>query len=207
MLKKRILWADDEIELLQSHILYLQTRGYEVETVTNGDDAIGKFAEGNFDIVLLDEMMTGKDGLATLQEIKNISPQIPVIMITKNEDERLMEDAIGRPLARHEHVHHIDGNKLNNALSNLQLLRHGEHTRITNARKPPILFCWQCGLPFPSAGRAGFHVGDSVDHVRVFCSRRCQIIWNNRTRGARRNHLPPPAKAPICPLEDLLFPT
>jgi len=98
MLKKRILWADDEIELLQSHILYLQTRGYEVETVTNGDDAIGKFAEGNFDIVLLDEMMTGKDGLATLQEIKNISPQIPVIMITKNEEERLMEDAIGQKI-------------------------------------------------------------------------------------------------------------
>jgi DNA-binding response OmpR family regulator len=98
MQKKRLLWADDEIDLLQSHILYLQSKGYEVETVTNGDDAISRFSEGNFDIVLLDEMMTGKDGLETLQEIKNISPQIPVIMITKNEEERLMEDAIGQKI-------------------------------------------------------------------------------------------------------------
>jgi CheY-like chemotaxis protein len=98
MQKKKILWADDEIDLLQSHILYLQSKGYEVETATNGDDAIGKFSEGNYDIVLLDEMMTGKDGLTTLQEIKNISAQIPVIMITKNEEERLMEDAIGQKI-------------------------------------------------------------------------------------------------------------
>jgi CheY-like chemotaxis protein len=98
MQKKRILWADDEIELLQSHILYLQAKGYEVETATNGDDAIGKVSEGIFDIVLLDEMMTGKNGLETLQEIKAISPQIPVIMITKNEEERLMEDAIGQKI-------------------------------------------------------------------------------------------------------------
>jgi len=98
MQKKRILWADDEIELLQSHILYLQSKGYEVETATNGDDAIGKVSESSFDIVLLDEMMTGKSGLETLQEIKNISPQIPVIMITKNEEERLMEDAIGQKI-------------------------------------------------------------------------------------------------------------
>jgi CheY-like chemotaxis protein len=98
MQKKRILWVDDEIDLLQSHILYLQSKGYDVDTVTNGDDAIGKISDSMYDILLLDEMMTGKDGLATLQEIKNIMPQIPVIMITKNEEERLMEDAIGQKI-------------------------------------------------------------------------------------------------------------
>ena len=98
MQKKRILWVDDEIDLLQSHILYLQSKGYEIDTATNGDDAIGKISESTYDILLLDEMMTGKDGLATLQEIKNMMPQIPVIMITKNEEERLMEDAIGQKI-------------------------------------------------------------------------------------------------------------
>lgn len=93
---QRILWADDEIELLQAHILFLQNKGYEVTTATNGDDAIAKIQENLFDIVLLDEMMPGKDGLTTLNEIKDSFPQIPVIMITKNEEESLMEDAIGK---------------------------------------------------------------------------------------------------------------
>jgi len=98
MQKKRILWADDEIDLLQPHILFLKSKGYEVETVTNGDDAISKISDSFFDIVLLDEMMSGKDGLATLQEIKSFSPQTPVIMITKSEEESLMEDAIGQKI-------------------------------------------------------------------------------------------------------------
>ena len=93
---QRILWADDEIELLQSHILFLQNKGYEVVTATNGDDAIAKINESTFDIVLLDEMMPGKDGLTTLNEMKDSFPQIPVIMITKNEEESLMEEAIGK---------------------------------------------------------------------------------------------------------------
>jgi len=95
MKNKHILWADDEIELLQPHILFLQSKGYKLDTVTNGDDAISKVKEVFYDIVLLDEMMTGKDGLTTLNEIKSIHPQLPVIMITKSEEESLMEDAIG----------------------------------------------------------------------------------------------------------------
>jgi len=98
MPKKRILWADDEIDLLQPHIIFLQDKGYEVDTVTNGDDAISKITKIEYSIVLMDEMMTGKDGLQTLQEIKSINPQIPVIMITKNEEESLMEDAIGQKI-------------------------------------------------------------------------------------------------------------
>jgi DNA-binding response OmpR family regulator len=85
MQKKQILWADDEIDLLQPHIMFLQSKGYEVDTVTNGDDAIAKVSENNYHLVLLDEMMTGKDGLETLQQIKSSHPQIPVIMITKSE--------------------------------------------------------------------------------------------------------------------------
>jgi DNA-binding response OmpR family regulator len=95
---QRILWADDEIEILEPHVLFLRGKGYEVYTVTNGDDAIAKIKESLFDIVLLDESMPGKDGLTTLHEIKNSSPQTPVIMITKNEEESLMEDAIGKQI-------------------------------------------------------------------------------------------------------------
>ncbi|HHJ52568.1 MAG TPA: response regulator [Caldithrix abyssi] len=92
----KILWADDEIELLKSHILFLEKKGYQVDTATNGDDAIVKVKENEYDIILLDEMMTGKDGLSTLNEIKDMYPYLPVIMITKNEEESLMEEAIGQ---------------------------------------------------------------------------------------------------------------
>ncbi len=95
MKKNKILWVDDEIELLRSHIFFLTEKGYEVETVTNGDDAISEVKEKNFDLIFLDEMMAGKGGLETLAEIKDINPNIPVIMITKNEEESLMHDAIG----------------------------------------------------------------------------------------------------------------
>jgi len=95
---RKIIWADDEIELLRPHIIFLQDRGYHVTPVTNGEDAISKIQREMFDIVLLDEMMTGKDGLTTLEEIKAYRPDLPVIMITKNEEESLMEDAIGRQI-------------------------------------------------------------------------------------------------------------
>ncbi len=94
-MERRILWVDDEIELLKSHILSLESKGFKVETATNGDDALGMVQGGAFDIMLLDESMPGKGGLETLNGIKQIEPNLPVIMITKNEEERLMEDAIG----------------------------------------------------------------------------------------------------------------
>ncbi len=96
--KGKIMWVDDEIELLKAHILFLKSRGFEVEPVSNGNDAVNLVNEQNFDLVLLDEMMTGKDGLTTLAEIKDIKPGLPVIMITKNEEESLMEKAIGRKI-------------------------------------------------------------------------------------------------------------
>jgi CheY-like chemotaxis protein len=98
MLRKKIIWADDEIELLKPHMLFLQQRGYDVTPVTNGEDAVRQIEHGKFDLVLLDEMMAGKDGLTTLEEIKDMHPTLPVIMITKSEEEKLMDDAIGRKI-------------------------------------------------------------------------------------------------------------
>jgi CheY-like chemotaxis protein len=95
MKEKQVLWADDEIDLLRPHTIFLGSRGYKVTPVTNGDDAIAMVKQRGFDIVLLDEMMAGRGGLSTLAMIKEINPDIPIIMITKNEEERLMEEALG----------------------------------------------------------------------------------------------------------------
>ncbi|HSG28287.1 MAG TPA: response regulator, partial [Candidatus Krumholzibacterium sp.] len=91
----RILWVDDEIDLLRSHILLLSEKGYHVETATNGEDAIEMVRRQGYDLVFLDEMMAGIGGLRALSEIKELRPELPVVMITKSEDEGLMEDAIG----------------------------------------------------------------------------------------------------------------
>lgn len=95
----RILWADDEIDLLKPHLLFLQEKGYDVTTTTNGGDAFEQFKKHNFDIVFLDENMPGLSGLETLSRIKNLKPEIPVIMITKSEEESIMEEAIGSKIA------------------------------------------------------------------------------------------------------------
>ena len=91
----KILWADDEIDLLKPHVLFLQEKGYEVSTVTNGNDALEAIKESHFDLVFLDENMPGLTGLETLSEIKNRDNTIPIVLITKNEEEHLMEEAIG----------------------------------------------------------------------------------------------------------------
>ena len=91
----RILWADDEIDLLRPHILFLESKGYEVVSVTNGTDAVAHVRDQEFDVVLLDEQMPGKGGLEALSDIKKISPDLPVVIITKSEEERLMEQAFG----------------------------------------------------------------------------------------------------------------
>ena len=95
MQETHILWADDEIDLLRPHILFLNEKGYTVKTVTNGIDALDLFKKEHFDLVFLDENMPGLTGLETLAQIKNLNPAIPAVLITKNEEEHLMEDAIG----------------------------------------------------------------------------------------------------------------
>jgi CheY-like chemotaxis protein len=91
----KLLWVDDEIELLKSHIIFLSEKGYEVDTATNGEDAISSVKGKNYDLILLDEMMAGMGGLETLSRIKTINPNMPVVMITKSEEESLMDEAIG----------------------------------------------------------------------------------------------------------------
>lgn len=93
------MWVDDEIEMLRAHIIFLEKKGYDVTTVNNGNDAIEECRKRNFDLVLLDEMMPGITGLETLQQIKDISPSTPIVMVTKSEEENIMDQAIGQKIA------------------------------------------------------------------------------------------------------------
>ena len=92
---KKILWVDDEIDLLRAHLRLLEQKGYAVDTATNGEDALNLVRKKGYDLVFLDEMMPGKGGLKTLAEIKEVQPEMPVVMVTKSETETLMEEAIG----------------------------------------------------------------------------------------------------------------
>ncbi len=94
-----LLWVDDEIELLRAHILFLEKKGYEVMTVNNGSDAIELCHQQTFDLILLDEQMPGLSGLETLQKIKDIQPATPIVMVTKSEEENIMDQAIGSKIA------------------------------------------------------------------------------------------------------------
>lgn len=94
-----LLWADDEIDLLKPHILFLRNKGYDVLTATNGQDAIEIVRQETIDLVFLDENMPGISGLETLSVLKEIAPSIPVIMITKSEEENIMDQAIGGKIA------------------------------------------------------------------------------------------------------------
>lgn len=99
MKKDKILWADDEIDLLKAHVLFLEAKGYDVVCVNNGADALTACAEEHFDIIFLDENMPGMSGLETLSKIKELDMVVPVVMITKSEEEDLMTQAIGKQIA------------------------------------------------------------------------------------------------------------
>ena len=99
MRKEKVLWADDEIDLLKPHILFLEEKGYEVIPVISGQDAIDHCKENTFDIIFLDENMPGLSGLETLVQIKQINPEVPVVMVTKSEEESIMNQAIGNNIA------------------------------------------------------------------------------------------------------------
>ena len=99
MKKDRILWTDDEIDLLKPHIIFLEGKGYELVTATNGNDALELVRQESFDLIFLDENMPGMTGLETLAKIKEINPSIPVVMITKSEEEDIMDQAIGSKIA------------------------------------------------------------------------------------------------------------
>src|SRR6476619_1800697 len=91
----KILWIDDEMESLKSQIMFLENKGYQVKSLSNGFDAVDFVKENEVDVVLLDESMPGISGLETLQKIKEINTQIPIVLITKKETENLMDEAIG----------------------------------------------------------------------------------------------------------------
>ncbi len=94
-----ILWVDDEIEFLKPHIIYLKQNGYKVNAVNNGLDAIHEISEQQYDIIFMDENMPGLSGIETISRIKEINSKIPVVMITKNESERVMKEAINGHVA------------------------------------------------------------------------------------------------------------
>src|SRR5438034_9574360 len=91
----KILWVDDEMESLKSQIMFLENKGYHIHSLSNGFDAVDYVKENEVDVVLLDETMPGITGLETLQKIKEVNGQVPVVLITKNETENLMDEAIG----------------------------------------------------------------------------------------------------------------
>ena len=99
MRKLRILWTDDEIEVLKPHIFFLREKGYEIDTCSNGNDTIDLVRKNRYDLILLDEHMPGLSGIETLRLIKEARPEIPVVMITKSEEEEIMEAAIGSEIA------------------------------------------------------------------------------------------------------------
>jgi CheY-like chemotaxis protein len=96
---KRLLWVDDEIDLLRPHLLFLQGRGYHVDAVSNGDDALELLRLSPYDLILLDEQMPGRSGMEVLDELRKLDPRVPVVMATKSEDDGTLTEAIGRRVA------------------------------------------------------------------------------------------------------------
>ena len=96
----KILWVDDEIDHLKPHILFLEDKGFSISTATNGADAVTMVKENNFQLILMDQFMPGQDGIQTIQEFTELRPNLPVIMITKSEEEWLMDEAISQKISQ-----------------------------------------------------------------------------------------------------------
>src|SRR4030042_3789154 len=99
MRKIRILWTDDEVEGLKPHIFFLEEKGYEIDTCSNGNDTVDLVRQNSYDLLFLDENMPGLSGIETLRLIREVRPDLPVVMITKSEEEEIMEAAIGSEIA------------------------------------------------------------------------------------------------------------
>ncbi|QNR25326.1 T9SS response regulator signal transducer PorX [Croceimicrobium hydrocarbonivorans] len=124
----QILWVDDEIDLLKPHILFLEAKGYQVDTANNGSDALDMVQEKRYQMVFLDENMPGMDGLETLQHIKEKFSTLPVVMITKSEEESIMEDAIGSQISDYL-IKPVNPNQIL-----LTLKKHLENRRLVNEK-------------------------------------------------------------------------
>ena len=132
-----LLWVDDEIEQLKAQILFLEKKGYEITTVTNGNDAIDICQEQSFDLVLLDEQMPGISGLEVLQRIKQIHPSMPVVMVTKSEEEQIMAAVNQLPPDFKEIVllHYYQGYGINEIAEMLSLPEGTVSSRLSRSRK------------------------------------------------------------------------
>ena len=124
----QVLWVDDEISRLQPHIQFLEEKGYHINPCTNGPDALKLIRKQAYDVVLLDENMPGMDGLSVLSEIKQILPNLAVIMITKSEAESIMEEAIGSKIADYL-IKPVNPNQIL-----LSLKKNLEHSRLVNEK-------------------------------------------------------------------------
>ena len=136
-----VLWVDDEIEMLKPHFLFLEERGYNVTACSNGQDALDLIDDKTYEIILLDENMPGLNGLETLEQIKSKMTFLPVIMITKNEEESIMDEAIGAKISDYlinylptfgsRIVHHLHQNqqmRLQESILPVQLPSQQQHT-------------------------------------------------------------------------------
>ena len=132
----KILWVDDEIQLLKPHMLFLEKKNYEVTPCTNGADAVESVSEEQFDIVFLDENMPGLSGLETLAQIKEKLPNLPVIMITKSEEEYIMEEAIGSKIADYL-IKPVNPNQIL-----LSLKKNLDISRLVSEKSIPLRSAW-----------------------------------------------------------------
>jgi DNA-binding NtrC family response regulator len=128
MKKISILWVDDEIDLLKPHILFLESKGYQLATAQSGQEALDEVDDNSFDIVFLDENMPGLSGLETLAEIKQREASLPVVMITKSEEEYIMEEAIGSKIADYL-IKPVNPNQIL-----LSLKKNLDHSRLVSER-------------------------------------------------------------------------
>ena len=128
MNKITILWVDDEIDLLKPHILFLEGKNYSVVTCKSGQEALEEIQKTTVDIIFLDENMPGLSGLETLNEIKVINSSIPVVMITKSEEELIMEEAIGSKIADYL-IKPVNPNQIL-----LSLKKNLDHSRLVSER-------------------------------------------------------------------------
>jgi len=204
----KILWVDDQIEELRSHVVYLTEKGYEVEGVTNGSDAVELLRETPFDAILLDEMMPGMGGLETLGELKRVRDNVPVVMITKSEEEDLMNRAIGRriddylvkPVSPLQIVSALkrllEGRRIRGEQINRDFLSHyqGVSARLAEADTPTDwealyadLVTWELDLySYSDHGLLSTHEEQCSEANRIFCRyvRDAYAGWVNGADGA-----------------------
>ena len=169
--KDRVLWADAEIDLLKPHILFLQDKGYEVIPVISGQDAIECCKEESFDIIFLDENMPGLTGLETLAQIKAINPDVPVVMVTKSEEESIMNQAIGNKIADYL-IKPVNPNQL------LLSIKKNVHKNVIISETTTVGYQQEFG-------RIGMHIFIAISIYRVMSVVISRLYTSQRLRPRR----------------------